>query len=573
MAARVCIGAGCYLGPMPSRHELGQWFTPPEVADLALALAFPEGAPARSLRVLDPACGDGAFLSRARAAGVAGENLAGVEVDSAAAEQCSARVPGAVVQCRDLFELEPEALGEGFDAVAGNPPYVRQERLSAGTKRAIRRRLAADWPEMSEAELDQLLGRGDLASACILRALRFARPGARVALVVSSALLDAGYAATLWRLVARVGKVLALIDAPQERWFADAAVNAVILLVERTPSDADSEVTLARLSTSTRAAARRVSCLGDLPAAAEVRVVPGDRPASWAAGLRASRSWFDLEELSRGAMVPLGELAEVRRGVTSGANEVFYLTRERASELGLEKELLAPLVRSPRERGAETILVDPARTEHVALVCPVAAEALARYPVVSGYLRQHEACATRPTLRARSPWWALPVNPARLFLTKAYAARFVQRLAPVPVVADQRVYSVHPRASLHVDLLAAVLNSTFTAFALESLGRASLGEGALEWTVADAATLPVLDPRRLGAEARKRALAALAECAKRPVGDVENERDRADRRALDQAIASVAEGVGGVLPEVHEALVASVRNRAARARSAQPRKG
>ena len=38
------------------RLELGQWFTPPAVADLALALALPRDRAA--VRLLDPACGE-----------------------------------------------------------------------------------------------------------------------------------------------------------------------------------------------------------------------------------------------------------------------------------------------------------------------------------------------------------------------------------------------------------------------------------------------------------------------------------------------------------------------------------
>lgn len=533
------------------RLALGQWFTPPEVADLALGLALPND-PATA-RVLDPACGDGVFLARARAAGCAPANLHGIELEADVARAARVNVPGASVLQSDLFSVEPPS--DGFDVVVGNPPYVRQERLSAEHKRRARARIAADWPELSAAELERLVGRADLAAACVMRALRMVREGGRVALVVSTAMLDAGYAASLWKCVAARARVLALVDAPHERWFTEAAVNAMIIVLERRPS-AGEPVAVARLATSTRAAAARAPRIDELAAVADVRSAPADRFDRWSAYLRAPSAWFDFEAAHGDRLVRLGDVAEVRRGITSGANDVFYLTRARAAELGLERELLVPLVRSPRERGAATICLDPAATTHVAIACPADEGELARYPVAARYIGDQAAVAERPTLRARTPWWALSIRPARVFLTKAYAARFVQRFATAPVAADQRVYAVYPESGIDVAAMAAVLNATTTALALESLGRASMGEGALEWTVADAAGLPVIDPRTVGRDA----LRAFDALMRRPIGSVYEERTRRDRVELDAAL------VDADLDAIWDGLIASVRRREQRAR-------
>ena len=583
------------------RLALGQWFTPPEVADLALAMALPPGGAARArLRVLDPACGDGVFLARAAAAGVGQGGLVGIELDPAAAAAARAAVPGATVRRADLFDLAAGAIGErgagddgsgepGFDAVVGNPPYVRQERLDRDQKQRVERRLAEDWPDLSAVDRQRLIGRADLAASVVARSLRLCRPGGRAALVVSSALLDATYADALWRLIERHGRVEALIEAPAERWFHDAAVNTIILVLERSadrghpvrssqraapprpePTGTGTDtVAVARLRVPTAVAARRVRGPHDLVAVAEVRRAPADSPRSWAEALRAPAAWFEFARAAGERLVPLGELVEIRRGVTSGANEIFYLPRDRAASLELEAALLAPLLRSPREAGSQTIAVDPRALPTVALVAPAGVDALARFPAARRYIASHAGAAERPTLRARTAWWALAARPARLFLTKAYAGRFVQRFAPGPVVADQRLYSLHPRPGVDLELLAAVLNSTFTALALEALGRASLGEGALEWTVGDAAHLPVLDPRRLHADrgpgpSAGAARAALAAIAHRPIGPVEAERPRADRAGLDRAIGGA---LTELLPDVHDALCAAVARRAARAAS------
>jgi adenine-specific DNA-methyltransferase len=534
-----------------SRHALGQWFTPAPVADLALALAVAgRGAPAR---IVDPTCGDGAMLARAARA-VPGATLVGVELDRAAAAAARARLPGARIIDGDVLGgALPLGDADRFDLVIGNPPWVRPDRLPAARRAAMAAALRDDAVGIAAAELEALVGRADLAAACVLRALRLARPGGRVALVLSTALLDAGYARPLWRAVRARAAVRALAWAPAERWFQDAAVNAMIAVLE--VGGAPAAVTVYRLTAPTEVAARAVTA-GAADGVAELREVADDAPAAWAAALRAPAAWFGVARAAADALVPLGALATIRRGITSGANDVFYLPRHAAARARLEPDVLAPLVHSPRDGADLPIAIDPAATPLVALVIPPGG--LATRPAARRWIRAHAAAATRPSQRGRDPWWSLPARPARLFLTKAYGPRFVQRLAPAPMIADQRVYAVEPAPGVDLEALTAALNTTWTALALESLGRASMGHGAVEWTVADAARLPVVDVRRAGPEARAAIGSALAAIAGRPVRHVAVERALADRRALDLAIAAAAPGLAAWLDAAHDALCGSV---------------
>lgn len=521
---------------------LGQIFTPAAVADLTLSLAL-SGQPV-GMRLLDPACGDGMFLVRAAARGI---RIEGVEIDPGVAT--IARNHGvAAVQCADFFDLPPPQ--QLYDAVVGNPPYVRQEELGAAKPR-IAARLAADWPALG-AQAELWGGRADLALAFVVRALRFVRPGGRVAFVVSAALLDAGYGAALTTLLENRGRIAAVVTSPRERWFKDAAVHAVILVIERTDGVPGSSATLcARLRLPIAEVANRVGALEDLAAIADVRCAAPGIPL--APLLRAPPAW--LAAASSPALVPLGTLATVRRGATSGANDFFYLSRAEAARWALEPDCLVPLLRTPR--AADRIRLDPERLDTVAFIAGAAPPPNAR-----AYVAAHARLAERPTLAHRSPWWSLALKPARLFLTKAYSARFVQPFATRPVCLDQRVYAIEPRPGIAVDLLAAVLNGTLTALALEALGRASLGQGALELSVADAEQLPVLDPRGLDAAAVRRAFAPLAA---RPMGDAFAEAAAPDRRALDQALAppELAAQVSAFGP----ALAAGVDERLVRART------
>jgi SAM-dependent methyltransferase len=531
-------------GPRASAERLarGEFFTAAPVAQLALAALAPFDA---NLRVLDPTCGDGAFLAAASSATLA--DLVGLDIDRDAAEKARARVPGAHVVVGDLLDPDlVDRLGL-FDLVIGNPPYVRAGTLEPALKRARAAVLQADWPELDRSALDAVARLADTSAACILRALRLTRPGGRLALVVSTALLDTDAAAPLWRLVERIAHVRAIIVAPRERWFDDAAVNSMLLVVERRAVTSGSErldgadVRLLRLRVPTATAAREVG-LDAIAAHADERRASRHAPATWGPALRAPAAWWRWRDIAGDLLVPLRELAEIRRGLTTGANDVFYVTRDDARALRLEREYLRPVVRSPFNGSPAPIAIDPDDVPLLAIALPPDPNVLRGARKIRAWLARHESKIAGTSVARRDPWWSLPIDPARLFLAKAYGPRFVQRLAPVPVLADQRVYGLHPRPGVDVEVLAAVLNALPTALALESLGRASMGFGVVEWTVRDAHELPVLDVRRLDEEARARLRTALAAFGGRRIEHARIERERADRADLDRAVLDLAGG-------------------------------
>jgi hypothetical protein len=548
----------------PTRHELGQWFTPEAVADLALALAL-RGA-SGDAKVLDPSCGDGVFLQRAVHQGIAASRLYGVDIDPQAIGAAQAALPAATLVHADFFDaanLPAASRLRQVDVIVGNPPYVRQERLDASAKSRIVDALASDWPRLARKDLVSLVGRGDLAAPFLLRTLHHLKKGGTAALVISSAFLDSAYGEQFWKLLEQVASLELLVDAPRERWFQDAAVNAVIAVFRAGPPA--KEICLARLRSSTRDAAKVVSEGGELSEVAELRFASCTEPTTWAAALRAPDAWFQFVAEAGDALTTLGEVAEIRRGVTSGANDIFYLRREQTRDLEIPKKFLLPLLRAPGRAGQNCIAIDDKRCLEVALVLPPETK-LGAHPALLRYLDSFEGAAQRRTLSARDPWWALPVRPAQVFLSKAYAQRFVQPYSPTALVADQRVYCVHPVPEVAPELLSAILNSTMTSLALESLGRASMGEGALEWTVGDARRLPILDPRKISAgDSVMRAFAAMAG---RPIGSVQSEAGLADRSDLDASLLGAWPGLATMRDALEEALVQTCDARQRRAHAA-----
>ncbi len=508
----------------PSRHQLGQWFTPDPVVDLVLALVM-HGRP-RAETLLDPSCGDGAFLRRAKAAGIAVDGLHGIDVDPRALASAGEQVPAASLHHRDFFE---QASTTGYDLVVGNPPYVRQERLGQKQKALILNALSSDWPSIPQTEIKKLVGRGDLAAPFLLRTIRLLAENGRAAFVLSSALLDSAYGAQLWRLLGKLATVEYIVDAPNEQWFSDAAVHTCIVVLRAGASAAP--VTIGRLKCSTEKAAHAIAAGKELHDVCTQRSAAQNAPETWAASLRAPDTWHQFSSRAGGGLIPLGDIATIRRGITSGANDIFYMSKEQTS--GVPTRFLFPLLRSPSKEGLRQIEFDAEINSQSVLLLP-SGETLQGEPSLSAYLNSFAGAEARKSLAARTPWWSLKAESAQVFLCKSYADRFVQPYATKPVFADQRLYCVHAKAGVDAELLSAVLNSTMTALALESLGRASMGQGVLEWSTADVRKLPVLDLTKI--DDRDRVLVAfrlLRQCTQDAVGE---NWDSDRRRELDSAL-------------------------------------
>ena len=169
---------------------LGQIFTPPAIVECMRGLVRNRG------RVLEPACGDGAFLQHF-------PDALGIEVDPRHAP------PGAEVM--NFFELTEDDL---FATIIGNPPYVRYQDISPGT-----RRLAGD------TVLD---GRANLYLFFIEKCLRLLDAGGELIFITPRDLTKATSAVPLNRMLYAAGTITDFIDLGDLKPFAGAAPNCAI---------------------------------------------------------------------------------------------------------------------------------------------------------------------------------------------------------------------------------------------------------------------------------------------------------------------------------------------------------
>ena len=206
-------GAPTHLRGGEVRRQLGQWFTPAPLVDHVVRCAL-AGAQRPIRSVLDPACGDGRFLTAAREAVGDGVALTGVDLDDAAVHAARAAVAAARVLHADA--LAHDWMGERFDLVIGNPPFLGQ--LATATTRGGRSRFGGG-------------PYADAAAEFLALAVRLADPdGGRVALVLPQSLLTARDTAAIRDDVSARGAIVHAWATDAQVF--DASVHVCVLVIE-----------------------------------------------------------------------------------------------------------------------------------------------------------------------------------------------------------------------------------------------------------------------------------------------------------------------------------------------------
>ncbi len=196
-----------------SARARGAFYTPAPIARrlAEAALAPLSGLPAAP-RIVDPACGDGAFLLAARGL-VPRAELLGVDKDAAAC--AGARAHGLRVRQADAL-LDP--LPAGFDVLLANPPYlsVKRSPFAPAYARALARRYAT------------ARGQFDACALFVERALGLLRPGGRYALLLPRPVLGNREHEPLRRLLFEEASPDRVFDLGMP--FAGAAVETIGLV-------------------------------------------------------------------------------------------------------------------------------------------------------------------------------------------------------------------------------------------------------------------------------------------------------------------------------------------------------
>jgi SAM-dependent methyltransferase len=435
------------------RAELLSQLPPSEKTRIAAEVRFWEtyrDQALRTTRVLDPACGSGAFLiaafdwlqreyrrvndSLAALTGGQGslfdldatiltENLFGVDLSPESVEitrlslwlktaqrgkpltslNHNIQVGNSIISDT---ALTPQAFdwhrfGDGFDVIIGNPPYVRQELLSPFKA----------WLKEQYQAFD---GAADLYVYFYELGVRLLKPGGLLSYIVTNKWLKAGYGEGLRRFFSQQALVEELID------FGHAPIF----------EDADTFPCIIRAGTALPASGQLLQEWSGRSETARVCTIPREQLGSISVAQYVSEQGFDVPRSRFGAApwsleppavetlmakikargLPLREFAGVKPcyGIKTGCNEAFLIDNDTRDRLIAADPGCSAIIR-PYLRGQD---IKRWRPEWAKLWMIVAHKDvdIAKYPSVFAHL-----AGLREKLEARAGkqlWWQLQASPS-----------------------------------------------------------------------------------------------------------------------------------------------------------------
>ena len=171
------------------RNEMGQFATPPALAEDIVSFVETVRGEAGPIRFLEPSCGSGSFFSALlRGAGASRVGRAvGVELDPrfASAARRLWEADGLEVVEGD-FTSWGQSTDERFNLLIANPPYVRHHHLEADQKRTLVARTVAELGLKPS-------GLSGLYVYFLLLSHRLLEPGAVSAWLIPSEFMDVNY--------------------------------------------------------------------------------------------------------------------------------------------------------------------------------------------------------------------------------------------------------------------------------------------------------------------------------------------------------------------------------------------
>ncbi|MBC7112559.1 MAG: N-6 DNA methylase [Candidatus Methanomethyliales bacterium] len=567
------------LIPDFERHRLGQYYTPPPIVELITEMCIKSPKD----KVLDPACGSGSFLVKAyhklkdlkkKENPFADENrlheeilsqLYGIDINPFPAQLSSInlairnlKVPSKHINLivSDFFKVKPsDDIIPLVDVVVTNPPYTRQEEMEYKDK--IREE-ALTYSDGSKIDISAQAG---IYTYFFTHSAKFLKNHGMMGQITSDTWLDVGYGEGVKRFFLDHFKIHAIIWY-DVRAFERALVGTCITILEKEDESKEAKE---------NNTVKFVRIKQPIPIQEIVRIIETAKEdfenervgitlkkqkelkpeEKWGLFLRSPIIYFKLKQHPK--MVKLGEIAEIRRGFTTGADEFFYLDKEKVKLWGIEDKYLKPVVTSPQNIGVEIKSDD---INQWVFMVHIDKEDLKKEDAKAlKYIEHGENIEIRirggrrggslvkgynnlSTLISRKRWYDLGERkPAPILFARKMWEQCVYSLNKANAYAHQCFYEVHPNSKENIIVLAGLLNSSVTAFLSELHGR-FYGGGVLELTVYESKNLPVLNPEKLSKEERKKIeVAFLKICEAQNKGDEKLEQEA--RRELDNAVFDV----------------------------------
>jgi adenine-specific DNA-methyltransferase len=387
------------------RNEMGQFATPPLLADDIAKAAASFWNNGQEVRFFEPAVGTGSFYSalvrnfpRSQIA-----SAVGIELDpgyAGVARQLWGPT-GLEVIAADFMAATPPAKNHSPNLILANPPYVRHHHLTANQKGHFQK-LAS---RVSGGNVSGLSG---LYTYFILAAHEWLADDGLAAWLIPSEFMDVNYGESLRRYFShRVSLQRIHRFDPSDAQFADALVSSSVVIFRRRTPPSNHLV--------------QISYGGKV---SEPHFCEGVPVASLQTKAKWSRLFNGNGSRAQEQGPTLSSLFTIKRGIATGANDFFILRRRKLVELGIHERFVRPILPPARYIKRNVIESDdagfPVMEEQLAVIDTdlsigqIRQECIGLWQYLEGGRKKEIEKAY--LLAKRSPWYRQEQRPPAPFL-------------------------------------------------------------------------------------------------------------------------------------------------------------
>lgn len=372
----------------------GQFWTPPWLAKVMAGWVIQD----HPEMIFDPAVGPGTFFAAAREAGFTGE-LHGFELHlNAFADGWKFGLKLDDFQHVQIADFISSPMPEKFPAIISNPPYIRHHRLTQRQKLELK--------QLAQCHLGfPLDGRVGLHVYFLLKCLAQLAPGGRLAFLLPADVCEGISSSVFWNRICQQYRLVAAMT------FADAAApfptvdtNAMVFLFTKDKPledflwlrvcERDGEAVSASLN------------LGK-----SSNVVSLHRRKLTEA-LKTGLSRPPRTQNNFG--IPLSHFAKVVRGIATGHNDFFFLTREQLCSNGLPEKFFRRAIGRTRDCPSDRLTIaDLDRLEaagRATWLLNLTDESHEKLPAqLRAYLKSGEQAglSEKSLIKTRRPWYKM----------------------------------------------------------------------------------------------------------------------------------------------------------------------
>jgi adenine-specific DNA-methyltransferase len=307
--------AYCANTALSHRQNLGQFFTPPEVARFMCRWVLS----GNTSTIYDPAFGLGAFYFAAHFID-RNVSFSGSEIDAQVLDFFRSHAPEYSANLSIGREDYLASWGMQYDAIVCNPPYMRFQKFIDRDKvfDCFQHRMGI-----------KLSGYTNIASAFLVKSLNELRSNGRLAYIMPFEFLNTGYGQIVKQLLLKDNLLKAIIKLePEKAIFSEATTTiAIILAVKNGISDPVTFCTLSDLSDLDEILESETSIRLE-----RKELVPQEK---WLKYFEA----FPREVVTK-HLVPLNYYGAFTRGIATGANEFFVLSPSQVKSYGIPDDCI-----------------------------------------------------------------------------------------------------------------------------------------------------------------------------------------------------------------------------------------